>query len=86
MENQPFNFPGKVVLITGAATGIGRATALAFAAARAAVVIGDVDLRAETTVSDIVAAGRKAVVQKTDVSNSAQAQALVACGVGVRRA
>jgi NAD(P)-dependent dehydrogenase (short-subunit alcohol dehydrogenase family) len=88
MENQPFNFSGKVVLITGAATGIGRATALAFAAARAAVVIGDLDLRAETTVSDIVAAGRKAVFQKTDVSNSAQAQAqaLVACGVGVRRA
>jgi len=36
---------GRTVLITGAATGIGRATGLAFAAARASVVIGDVRRR-----------------------------------------
>ena len=77
MEKPEIDFDGRAVLITGAATGIGRATALAFAAARATVVIGDVDPRAQATASDIVAAGGKAVFQKTDVSNSDQVQALV---------
>ena len=76
MEKPEIDFDGRAVLITGA-TGIGRATALAFAAARATVVIGDVDPRAQATASDIVAAGGKAVFQKTDVSNSDQVQALV---------
>jgi NAD(P)-dependent dehydrogenase (short-subunit alcohol dehydrogenase family) len=44
-------------------------------------VIGDVDPRAEATASEIVAAGGKAVFQKTDVSDSAQVQALVARAV-----
>jgi NAD(P)-dependent dehydrogenase (short-subunit alcohol dehydrogenase family) len=47
MKRLALNFDGRTVLITGAATGIGRATALAFAAARVAVLIGDVDPRAE---------------------------------------
>ena len=51
MKRLEIDFEGRTVLITGAATGIGRATALAFAAARAAVVIGDVDPRAEATAS-----------------------------------
>jgi NAD(P)-dependent dehydrogenase (short-subunit alcohol dehydrogenase family) len=75
------NFAGRTVLITGAATGIGRATALAFAAARAAVLIGDVDPRAEDTVREIIASGGKAVFQKTDVSDSAQVKALIARAV-----
>jgi len=81
MKKLDIDFEGRTVLITGAATGIGRATALAFAAARAAVVIGDVDPRAQATAADIVAAGGKAVFQKTDVSNSDQVQALVARAV-----
>jgi NAD(P)-dependent dehydrogenase (short-subunit alcohol dehydrogenase family) len=56
-------------------------SALAFAAARAAVLIGDVDPRAEDTVREIIASGGKAVFQKTDVSDSAQVQALVARAV-----
>ena len=78
MKRLELDFKGKTVLITGAATGIGRATALAFAAAGAAVLIGDVDARAEETVRDIIADGGKAVFQKTDVSDSAQVKALVA--------
>jgi NAD(P)-dependent dehydrogenase (short-subunit alcohol dehydrogenase family) len=81
MKPLELNFEGRTVLITGAATGIGRATALAFAAARAAVVIGDVDPRAEDTVREIIASGGKAAFQKTDVSESAQVQALVARAV-----
>jgi NAD(P)-dependent dehydrogenase (short-subunit alcohol dehydrogenase family) len=81
MKRLELNFDGCTVLITGAATGIGRATALAFAAARAAVLIGDVDPRAEDTVREIIASGGKAVFHKTDVSDSAQVQALVARAV-----
>lgn len=76
MSTLTFDLKDRTVLITGAATGIGRATALAFAAAQASVVIGGVDPRAETTARDIVLAGGKAVFQKTDVSDSAQMQAL----------
>jgi NAD(P)-dependent dehydrogenase (short-subunit alcohol dehydrogenase family) len=81
MKRLELDFEGRTVLITGAATGIGRATALAFAAARAAVLIGDVDSRAGDTVREIIANGGKAVFQKTDVSDSAQVKALVARAV-----
>lgn len=77
MKKLDLDFTHRTVLITGAATGIGRATALAFAGAGASVVIGDIDKRAEDTVADIVAAGGRAVFQTTDVSDSAQAKALV---------
>lgn len=77
MKRFELNFENRTVLITGAATGIGRATALAFAEAGAAVVIGDVDQRAESTAADIVKAGGRGVFQKTDVTNSDQVKALV---------
>jgi NAD(P)-dependent dehydrogenase (short-subunit alcohol dehydrogenase family) len=70
-------FDGKTVLITGGATGIGRATAIAFAREGAAVMIGDVDDRAQETVSLIEAAGGKAAFQHTDVASADAVTALV---------
>jgi NAD(P)-dependent dehydrogenase (short-subunit alcohol dehydrogenase family) len=63
-------FEAKTVLITGGATGIGRATALAFAREGAAVMIGDVDDRAAETVHLIEAEGGKAAFKKADVSDA----------------
>jgi NAD(P)-dependent dehydrogenase (short-subunit alcohol dehydrogenase family) len=70
-------FDGKTVLITGGATGIGRATALAFAREGASVMIGDVDERAVETVSLIEAAGGKAAFKHADVSDADAMTALV---------
>ena len=74
-------FAGKAVLITGAATGIGRATALAFAREGASVMIGDVDARAEETVAMIVGEGGAAAFRHTDVRKAADLDALVAACV-----
>ncbi|MES2303595.1 MAG: glucose 1-dehydrogenase [Pseudomonadota bacterium] len=74
-------FAGKAVLITGAATGIGRATALAFAREGATVMIGDVDARAQETVDMIVAEGGNAAFRHTDVRQAADLDALVAACV-----
>jgi NAD(P)-dependent dehydrogenase (short-subunit alcohol dehydrogenase family) len=63
-------FEGKTLLITGGATGIGRATAQAFAREGAAVMIGDVDDRAAETVSLIEAKGGKAAFKKADVTDA----------------
>jgi NAD(P)-dependent dehydrogenase (short-subunit alcohol dehydrogenase family) len=74
-------FAGKAVLITGAATGIGRATAQAFAAEGASVMIGDVDARAQETLALIVGAGGRAAFRPTDVRDPAAVEALVAACV-----
>lgn len=74
-------FAGKSVVITGGATGIGRATAQAFAKEGAGVMIGDVDARAEETVALIEGAGGKAAFLKADVTDPAAMDALVAACV-----
>ena len=69
---------GKVGIVTGGGTGIGRATALAMAKAGAAVVIGNRDAtKGEEVVRQIQQAGGRAVFQKTDVSKPDDVKALV---------
>jgi NAD(P)-dependent dehydrogenase (short-subunit alcohol dehydrogenase family) len=66
-------------VITGAAAGIGRATALTFAAEGARVVVSDVDAKGGAeTVALIEKAGGKAVFVAADVSKSADVAALLA--------
>ena len=67
----------KVALVTGGASGIGRATALAFAREGARVVISDVDdTGGEQTVQAIRAASGDAIFVRTDVSQPAEVDAL----------
>jgi NAD(P)-dependent dehydrogenase (short-subunit alcohol dehydrogenase family) len=77
MSERLLDFTGKTVLITGAATGIGRATALAFGRQGANVAIGDVDERARETADLIVRSGAKAFYQQTDVRNASEVSVLV---------
>jgi glucose 1-dehydrogenase len=73
----------KVAIVTGAATGIGQAIAVAFAEEGAAVVVdyvGDPGAPAKT-VSRISAAGGRAISIAADVSNPAQVASLVAKAV-----
>jgi len=74
-------FQNKAVLITGGATGIGRAAALAFAREGASVMIGDVDARAAETVHLIEQAGGVAAYQSCDVARPADSDVLVAACV-----
>ena len=74
-------FADKVVIVTGASTGIGRATAIAFAREGARVVIGDFDDAAADTASAITDAGGSAMFVKTDVSQDASVQGLVQAAI-----
>jgi len=73
---------GTTVVITGATSGIGRETALAFANAGARVVAaGRREERLRELVATIEARGGQALAVKTDVADEAQVEALVASAI-----
>jgi NAD(P)-dependent dehydrogenase (short-subunit alcohol dehydrogenase family) len=69
MSKTPNYFRGKTIIITGAASGIGRATALIFAREGANVVCADVDEKgADETAAEVGRKGGKALAMKVDVT------------------
>jgi NAD(P)-dependent dehydrogenase (short-subunit alcohol dehydrogenase family) len=69
---------GQVALVTGGSSGIGRATALAFAREGAQVVVADVNVAGgEETVRRIRAVGGEAIFVKTDVTQPSEVEAMV---------
>jgi NAD(P)-dependent dehydrogenase (short-subunit alcohol dehydrogenase family) len=69
---------GKVAVITGAASGMGRATALRFSKEGAAVVLTDLNSHGgEEAVAECAAAGGRAVFQRTDVTSEADIRAAI---------
>ena len=76
-SHDPNEFAGKVVVITGAGSGIGRSTALLFARLGANVHVADVSADgAEATQRDIESAGGRAVAHAVDVSDPAAVEDL----------
>ncbi len=76
--NPSYDFAGQVALITGAAAGIGLATARSFAQAGAAVVLADVDQTAlESETDKLIATGHQATAIVCDVADEAQVAAMI---------
>jgi NAD(P)-dependent dehydrogenase (short-subunit alcohol dehydrogenase family) len=76
--NPMYNFKGQVALVTGAASGMGRATAKAFAESGASLVLVDRDeAKLRATAAEIAAAGGHAVTLPGDVSDEKLAKTAV---------
>ncbi len=72
------NFKNKIVLITGAASGIGRAAAMAFAEAGGFVIAFDINEKGGLeTVAKIKAMGEKATFIKTNVAVFEEVEKLI---------
>jgi NAD(P)-dependent dehydrogenase (short-subunit alcohol dehydrogenase family) len=76
------DFKGKCAVVTGAAGGIGRGAALAFAARGAGVVVADLAVDAgRAVVAEIEAAGGEALFVRCDVARNDDVEAMVAAAV-----
>jgi NAD(P)-dependent dehydrogenase (short-subunit alcohol dehydrogenase family) len=72
------SFENRVALVTGAASGIGLATAKAFAESGASVVLADWNEQAaRSAAEELIAQGHKALAIRCDVSDDAQVEAMV---------
>ncbi len=78
MPKTPDYFSGKTIVITGAASGIGRATALIFAREHANVVCADInEAGARDTAAAVNEVGSQALALKTDVTKRAEVEGMV---------
>ncbi|MDP6343567.1 MAG: SDR family oxidoreductase [Alphaproteobacteria bacterium] len=78
MPKTPDYFQGKTIVITGAASGIGRATALIFAREGANVVAGDIDGEgARRTAQQVEQMGAAALAVEADVTHRDQVEDLI---------
>jgi len=72
------SFENKVALVTGAGSGIGFATAKAFAEAGAQVALADIDATGTRSAAEtLIAAGHKALAVQCDVTNEAEVASMV---------
>jgi NAD(P)-dependent dehydrogenase (short-subunit alcohol dehydrogenase family) len=73
---------GKAAVITGAASGMGRASALLFAQEGARLLLADVDAKGGEAVADEIArAGGRAIFRRVDVSQPEQVEAMIGAAV-----
>src|ERR671923_432718 len=82
MPSESGSFAGKVAFVTGAANGIGRATALAFAREGASVVVADVSEQSnQETARMIEELGGRALAVRCDVTRAQDVKAALDKGV-----
>ena len=76
--DEAFDLSGRVAVLTGAASGIGRSTAQVLSGAGATVVLGDIDEKgAQATADEIGSRGGTALPLRTDVTKRSDIDALV---------
>ncbi len=80
--NPTYDFTGQVALVTGASSGMGLATARAFAESGAAVVLADIDQGAlQSTTDTLATAGNRVLGVPCDVTDEASVAATVRAAV-----
>ena len=76
--NYNLDFDGKIVIVTGAASGIGKATALAFAKQKATVVLADINFKAGLTAAKTIEdTGGVSLFIEMDVANPSDCERMV---------